>query len=139
MAAVACSPISDFLSSIVTGLSLWVSFLLHMVTALCSPIGGFLHSDRIVPIGISPPPYGNSSLLPHGRIPPLLHDDAWPIIHGYLLPHMIAGLCSPYADSSFSYTLSGSYLLLYECLSSTSSGSILFPYKWISLSSSPLS
>jgi hypothetical protein len=54
MAAVACSPISDFLSSIVTGLSLWVSFLLHMVAALCSPIGGFLHSDRVVPMGIFP-------------------------------------------------------------------------------------
>jgi hypothetical protein len=137
MAAVACSPISDFLSSIVTGLSLWVSFLLHMITALCSPIGGFLHSDRIVPIGISPAPYGDSSLLPHGRIPPLLHDDAWPIIHGYLLLHMVAGPYSPYADSSLSHTLGGSYLLPHECLSSTSSGSTLLPYKWISLLFSP--
>jgi hypothetical protein len=47
MAAVACSPISDFLSSIVTGSSLWVSFLLHMVTALCSPMGAFLLSSMM--------------------------------------------------------------------------------------------
>jgi hypothetical protein len=70
MAAVACYFISDFLSSIVTGLSLWVSFLLYIVAAICSPTGGFLHSDRVVPMGILPPPYGGSSLLPYRRIPP---------------------------------------------------------------------
>jgi hypothetical protein len=88
-------------------------------------------------MGIFPPPHGDSSLLPHGWIPPLLHDDAWPIIHGYFLPHMVAGPCSLYADSSLSHTLDGSYLLPYECLSSTFSGSTLLPYKWISLLFSP--
>jgi hypothetical protein len=92
--AVACSPISEFLFFIVIGLSLWVSFLLYMVTALCFPMGGLLYSDRVVPMGISPL-YGDSSLLPYGRIPPLLYDDAGPIIHRYLLLYMVAGPCSP--------------------------------------------
>jgi hypothetical protein len=92
-----------------------------MMAALCSPIGGFLHSDRTVPMGISPPPYGGSSLLPHGRIPPLLHDDAWPITYGYPLSH----------------TLNGSYLFPHKYLSSTSGGSILLPYQRISLFFSP--
>jgi hypothetical protein len=72
------------------------------------PIGGFFYSDRIVPMSISPL-YGDSSLLSYGRIPPLLYNDAGPIINGYLLLHMVVGSCSlicgflslllPYRDS----------------------------------------
>jgi hypothetical protein len=105
MMAVSYSSISDFLSFIVTGLSLWVSFLLYMVTALCSPMGGFLHSNRVIPMGILPPPYGDSSLLPHGWIP-LSH-----ILGGsYLLPH-----------KCLSSTSSGSILLPYKWISLSSS------------------
>jgi hypothetical protein len=95
------------------------------------PIGRFLHSDRIVPMSISPP-YGDSSLLPIGGF---LHSDR-------IVPMSIS---PPYGDSSLllygrippSHTLGGSYLLPHECLSSTSSGGILLPYKWISLLFSP--
>jgi hypothetical protein len=57
------------------------------------PIGGFLYSDRIIPISISLL-YNDSSLLPYRRIPPLLYNNAEPIIHRYLLLYIVADSCS---------------------------------------------
>jgi hypothetical protein len=91
MMIVSCSPISEFLSFIVTGLSLWVSFLLYMVTALrYSPMGGFLLS----------------SIMTQGLLFMGVFSHIW-----WQVP------APPYADSSLLYTVGGSYLLSYKWIS----------------------